>query len=135
MGTKLETATGVVLAPVAYYVASLGSALWISGEQNLVVAAIIISMALFAGLCMISYLRAYVSVALSVTVLFLLAISLLLGGIEYSWIAPLPLDIASLFLHGSHTPLVYCVVASTLASGLMKLQSQKKVAKPSTDLR
>ncbi|WP_162903932.1 hypothetical protein [Leucobacter sp. wl10] len=126
MGTKYDVAAGIVLAPVAYYAASLASALWLSGQQSLVVIATLISVVLFAGLSVISSLRATLSMVLSVTILLLLAISFLLGGSEYAWAAPLPFDIASLFFHGSRTPIVFCVAASALAASIMKLRSRKK---------
>lgn len=128
MRKRNEFAAGIVLAPVAYYAASVASVLWLSGQQSLVVAAIAISMTAFAALSVISCLLPHLSLALSATILVLLIISIIFGGAEYAWAAPLPLDFATLFFHGSHSPLVFCIAAATLATSLMKLWPRNKRA-------
>lgn len=136
---KLDFAVGVPLGLVAVYALSLTSAFWVASQTPTdYIWALGLSAAIPCGLGIIVAQRAGIAIVAAGAMLAVVLIGFITGSDLYVWVAPLPLDLPSLFFHGARAPLVISSMVLIGTAGVVRIitdarRPASKVPTPTDD--
>lgn len=121
---KADLGFGFIVGILSFYGLSLSSALWLARpDPNDTLWAILISSGVAILLGSLIAWRPRISITLSSVMILLILVGIMVGSDTYDWVAPLPGDLTSLFLHGARSPFVIIPATMIGASGIARFIS------------